>query len=825
MRSRGNATSDLLQEEIIPETLGFTENFDGLAAPNLPVGWSTIGVGLVLPFVTSTNTPDTAPNTLFVNDPGTAGQSEITSPPVQIGSFGSKLIFRNNYLTEGTFDGGVLEIKIGSGAFQDIVTAGGSFVSGGYNSIVSGIQNPLPIPPATSRPAWSGNSQGFLTTEVNLPPSTQGQIIQFKWRMGTDSSVGGTGWRIDTVTVTNTITSQNLNSIAIPDSGPASLYPSSLSVSGLIGAVSSVGIALNGFSHTAPDDVDILLVAPGGRKVVVMSDVGGAIPVNNLNLAFIDSATGSLPDNGPLVSGNFKPTNVGDDESFPAPAPGGPPTGNTFAAFNGISPNGTWSLYLVDDNGNSAGNISGGWEILIGTNASACSLGLSSTVQVFPITGGSGNFDIDSPFGCDWSATSIHNWITITSPTSGAGGPATLTFDVAPNMLGGRSGIIRVSNATQSRDFNVQQPSGCPFSLSESTQQFAAVGGQGNVGVIAAGACGWTATTSNNWITINSGAGAGDGTVTYTVAPNPLTIPRTGTVNVGPRTLTVNQARVLSGAKPFDFDGDGKTDVSIFRPSSATWHISLSSNGSPVSHAFGLSTDRLAPADYDGDLKVDVGVFRNGNWYLIQSSDSTFRAEQWGVTGDVPVPADFDGDSKADLAVYRSGTWYVKRSLDASLLSSQFGISSDRPLPGDYDNDGKADFIVYRAGATSSAPSFWYVLRSSDGSTTGQEFGRGEDVPVPGDYDGDGATDFALFRASIGTWFTSQNIATNYGAILWGTSGDVPVAGDYDGDGKADVAVFRQGTWYIRQSTNGSLRAETWGTTGDVAIPSVFVVN
>ena len=816
---RSHAGSEFPQEEIVPETLGFTENFDGLAAPNLPVGWSTIGVGLVLPFVTSTNTPDTAPNTLFVNDPGTAGQSEITTPPVQIGSFGSKLIFRNNYLTEGTFDGGVLEIKIGAGAFQDIVTAGGNFVSGGYNSIVSGIQNPLPIPPATSRPAWSGNSQGFVTTEVNLPPSTQGQIIQFKWRMGTDSSVGGTGWRIDTVTVTNTITSQNLNSIAIPDSGPASLYPSSLSVSGLIGAVSSVGVALNGFSHTAPDDVDILLVAPGGRKVVLMSDVGGAIPVNNLNLAFIDSVPGSLPDNGPLVSGNFKPTNVGDDESFPAPAPGGPPTGNTFAAFNGINPNGTWSLYLVDDNGNSAGNIAGGWEILIGTNASACSLGLSSTVQVFPITGGSGNFDIDSPFGCDWTATSIHNWITITSPTSGAGGLSTLTFDVAPNMLGGRSGIIRVSSATQSRDFNVQQPSGCPFSLSETTQQFAAAGGQGNVGVIAASACGWTATTSNNWITINSGTGAGDGTVTYTVSPNPLTVPRAGSVNVGPRTLTVNQAASNNRTTLFDFDADDKADMAVFRTTTNVWYVYNSADGTVSAQQFGLTGDKLPTADYDGDGRSDIAVFRQGTWYILESLTSVMRTVQWGVESDLVAPADYDGDGKADIAVWResSGTWYVQKSSNGLNHVEHFGSTGDYPVSRDYDGDGKADLAVFRPGSST-----WFIQRTSDGTLRTEIFGQLGDRLVPADYDGDGMTDIAVWRGNTSTWYLLQS-TFGFVGIGFGESTDQLVPADYDGDGKADIAVMRNGNWFIYQSSNGVVRIEQFGTSTDVALQSALI--
>jgi hypothetical protein len=803
-------------------TLGFTENFDGVTAPALPANWNSTSSGSLIPFVTSTTTPQTPPNALFVTDPNTVGLAEIIAPPVQIGTLESHVIFSNFYLTEGTFDGGVLEIKIGNGNFQDIIQAGGQFLSGGYNSTLSAnTSNPL-----GGRMAWSGNSGGYITTEIRLPVAAAGQLIQLKWRMATDSSVAGTGWRIDNVSITNTITGENNANIVIPDSGPAATYPSTINISNLIGSVTETIVVLNNFSHTAPDDVDLLLVAPGGRKVVLMSDVGGTTPVSNLSLSFQDSVANSLPDNGPLVSGTFKPTNIGADDTFPAPAPSGPPTSNTLSALNGINPNGVWSLYLVDDNGNNAGSISGGWGMLIVTSATACTLNVTPSLQVFPITGGTGAFDVTTPFGCDWTATSLSSFVHITSGSSGSGEVTPINFSVEANMGAGRTGFIRVSNGAVSRDFGIQQPSGCPFTLSETAQQFPVGGGSGSVGVTAAGACGWSATTKDNWITINSGAGSGNGTVNFTVAPNPnINTPRTGSVLIGARTLTVMQGRAVSGAKAFDFDGDGKTDVSVFRPANATWYVSQSSNGNSLSQPFGLGTDRLAPADFDGDNKVDIAVFRNGMWFMLQSSNNTFRAEQWGTSGDVPVPADFDGDNKADLAVYRLGVWYVKQSSDGSLVTRQFGVSSDRPLPGDYDGDSKADYIVYRAGASAGADSFWYVLRSSDGSSAAQQFGHGEDVPVPGDYDGDAAINVAVFRPSNATWFTSLNPVTNYGAIQWGMTGDVPVAGDYDGDGKFDVAVFRQGTWHIRLSTSGALRSEQWGASGDIAVPSAFNSN
>jgi hypothetical protein len=117
----------------------------------------------------------------------------------------------------------------------------------------------------------------------------------------------------------------------------------------------------------------------------------------------------------------------------------------------------------------------------------------------------------------------------------------------------------------------------------------------------------------------------------------------------------------------FDFDGDGKSDVSVFRPAGGFWYELLSRSGNFASQQFGLSEDKIVPADFDGDAKTDIAVFRpsNGVWYQIRSSDNTFSAVQFGANGDVPVPNDYDGDGKADIAVFRpsNGVWYEIRSL------------------------------------------------------------------------------------------------------------------------------------------------------------------
>ena len=155
--------------------------------------------------------------------------------------------------------------------------------------------------------------------------------------------------------------------IAIPATGsgaaggsPAGPYPSRIFVSNLP-SFCQVTVKLNNLSHTEPDDIDIMLVGPNGQNIVLMSDAGGAATATNVNLIFDDAAAGLIPDAGPLVSGSFKPTNQEGTETFPAPAPAESTNTTLSGAFGGINPNGTWTLYVVDDAGADVGQIAGGW--------------------------------------------------------------------------------------------------------------------------------------------------------------------------------------------------------------------------------------------------------------------------------------------------------------------------------------------------------------------------------------------------------------------------------------------------------------------------------
>ena len=159
------------------------------------------------------------------------------------------------------------------------------------------------------------------------------------------------------------------SSIAIPaagTAGPAGPYPSELAVAGLGGTVTDVRVRLGGLAHSQPDDLEYLLQAPSGATALLGADAGGLLDVQAANLTFDDASSFSLLDSGPLVSGVFRLSSFGDT-SFPAPAPQ-PPYGTNLAAFDGISPNGSWKLFINDDAAGDAGILRGGWGLAIDTN-------------------------------------------------------------------------------------------------------------------------------------------------------------------------------------------------------------------------------------------------------------------------------------------------------------------------------------------------------------------------------------------------------------------------------------------------------------------------
>ncbi|MFN2529825.1 MAG: proprotein convertase P-domain-containing protein [Pyrinomonadaceae bacterium] len=229
-------------------------------------------------------------------------------------------------------------------------------------------------------------------------------------------------------TSTTTTTFSNATAVAIPGSGtgattgaPANPYPSNMTVAGLTNPVAKVTVTLKQISHSFPGDADVLLVGPTGVKFIVMSDVIGGTDLTGQTYTFDDSAAGILPSSGtPPASGTFKPTNIGTVDAFPAPAPAGPylipatAGTDTLAAFNNLNPNGTWSLYVVDDASSDIGQFAGGWDLSITTtqsicNAQTCSVSCPANITV-PADGGGVSAVVNYPAANPTGACGVLNY-------------------------------------------------------------------------------------------------------------------------------------------------------------------------------------------------------------------------------------------------------------------------------------------------------------------------------------------------------------------------------------------------------------------------------
>ena len=272
----------------------------------------------------------------------------------------------------------------------------------------------------------------------------------------------------------------------------------------------------------------------------------------------------------------------------------------------------------------------------------------------------------------------------------------------------------------------------------------------------------------------------------------------------------------------FDFDGDGRADPSVTRPSDFYWHQLSTAGGYTYSATqFGSPGDTVVPGDYDGDGKTDISIFHpaTGDWWYKASSDGVTRVMHWGQNGDLPMPGDFDGDGRTDFAIVRNYAWYIGNFNGIMISAGNFGQAGDKPITGDFDGDGKTDLAVFRP----STGEWIYAASASVGVHTVVHWGISTDIPVAGDYDGDGKTDVAVFRPSEGNWYVLKS-GGGFIMLHFGATGDKPIPADYDGDGMFDIAVYRpsEGFWYELLSTGG-YTGYPWGNSTDIPTPNALI--
>ncbi len=368
---------------------------------------------------------------------------------------------------------------------------------------------------------------------------------------------------------------------------------------------------------------------------------------------------------------------------------------------------------------------------------------------------------------------------------------------------------------------------------------------------------------TNVGVAINFGAvGGTSGTISgsTTITPTQLSQLRAhqGYVNVHSANFGGGEIRGQLGVqRPVDNDGDGRTDLSVLRfPNIAppgvapiTYWNQNSTSGTQIGDWGDANRDFPAPGDYDGDGKTDLALYRDGStgtgqseFWILRSSDNNVQYYAWGVNGDTSVARDYDGDGITDVAIFRPGAsptavtgWYIRNSATGTVRVEAFGITGDgtnnfdTPVPGDYDGDGKFDIAVYRF-ALSPANNF-IVKRSSDNTITFQQFGNfNSDYILPGDYDGDGKTDYAAARTgALSTsplvWWILQSSTGTTRTQTFGRTSDLPAQGDYDGDARTDLAVYRGGAtataasaFWVFRSFDNTPQVTTWGVGADFPV-------
>ncbi|MBC7908915.1 MAG: VCBS repeat-containing protein [Pyrinomonadaceae bacterium] len=472
-----------------------------------------------------------------------------------------------------------------------------------------------------------------------------------------------------------------------PGLPPAGVYPSNIVVSGLSGTVTKITVTA-ALTSTFPDDLDILLVGPTGARSLVLSDAGGAADIVNVTYTFDQAAAAAFPDAALAAAGTYRPSNYlglaapepGGNDNFPTPGPGVQAYTTGFNIFNGTNPNGTWSLYVVDDQtGDINNSLPSGWSIDITT--------AGGYRGVYDFTG-DGRTDFTTLTLNAGNGTPI-TWKVLRNPANPAPGAAFIrTFDFGVNG----------TDAVTAGDYVGDGKTDASVWRSGFFYHAPFPEGTGAVGPV----------TTVNWgqaadILGRVGDYDGDGKDDETVLRIVSSIVQWHIRGSAGTNRFVEFGRTTAGISTFvfqgaDFTGDGREELVVCEVVNssglARWLIGDSITGAVVLAAdYGnFNTDFIInPDDYNGDGKADIVVWRFGGdrgWYIRDTqSGGTLPVVVFGIGGfsgnDIPLRGNYDGDGKADIAVFRPSTreWFWIRSLDGAVGSQQWGLANEVPLP------------------------------------------------------------------------------------------------------------------------------------------------